>query len=378
MHMSKQIYMALSAALLFGGCSQFEPSDEMDAVQKGLGQAFIQPNNQVLQGCSWWYGNAAEITIQGLVLKSTDASGVQSWAMRLISNPLDDPWTYPEGAVTLTFAAPKKPFPGKPVKSLSTNKGWLVVTWFDGTTATSTTTTTMNSTDPEGERLLIRLPTPIPYTGNNNAFVISSKTNTATAGQYQLRMGSDYQGIKVKPSVNEPAQQPCRDYFNQYPVSNSWEVTMTPFGGMRWDVWAAQRFADSNFISFASNVDALGGCESWGYGPWSTRASYFDVCTRAKRADLCGNGVPWTPPHNDTTVNVQIFDNIVGGNSPSPQTYSTIEAWYTETGATCVNVQRFRAEPLLPPYFNPNTTCGRVLPACTATSTGKMGIAIPM
>jgi hypothetical protein len=237
----------------------------------------------------------------------------------------------------------------------------------------------MNSANPNGDRLLVTLLSYNNILNKLEAFywVISSAANWITVGKYQARFGTTMDALDgwICPE----------QYVNPDGTIGTRQDYLMPFPGFKWDPITKTRSVDSSWISFGSEQDAIGSCEMWGYGPWLLYSDKFDACTRAKRADLCGDGRSFTSGHAYRTTWVQLWDDA-GFNQMAPQTASTMEAWYTAQGASCVNLNRFRptldtdfGKPVSDgtTVFNPATTCGTPKPVCTSSSTGKIGIGRP-
>jgi len=155
---------------------------------------------------------------------------------------------------------------------------------------------------------------------------------------------------------------------------------MVPIGGAKWSGTNGDRIEDPYAITMACAHDAIGGCVGIGYVPWETgyvRGSgtvslqaYHQTCTRAKRADFCGNG------EAHTTLNagikrhtpIQIWDNA-SIYSMGEQTPSSMEAYWSVDGATCFNPTRFRTTD----QENSQYFMLRTLPGCPAKPTCDSG-----
>ncbi len=391
----KPLSLVMVGAILAGGCAPSEVDDadtliedENTAnVEQRLGNGYTRPNNQVLQGCVGYVNTSGYLEkLQGLKRDSTNSSGVQSWSLQWVNG---FNWTQ-STPVQLTFAPSGTALPGKAVKSLgmsTANKGWFVVTWFNGSTATSTTTTTMNSANLSGDRLLITMP---PINGRGATYYqISSHSNSATSGQYGFYQCGDLNfNLQTMTANNWICQDKELTFVGDPENGYSWatpafESYLIPFAGHRWDPVTATRVNDPTFISFGSPPDALGGCEDWGYGPWGTQSDKFDACTRAKRGDICGDGRAWTYLHGSWFgISVQIWDDA-DYHPMAPQEDSNMEAWYTSTGASCLNPAWWRAPDMGAgswPYdsnsqpFDPANSCGHPVYSCVGASPGKIGI----
>jgi hypothetical protein len=103
---------------------------------------------------------------------------------------------------------------------------------------------------------------------------------------------------------------------------------------------------------------ALGKCVEWGYVPWQTVGEtslrdYHQTCTRAVRADYCGDGTSYT---SDGTQ-IHVLDQL-GIEESEPNSTYVVEAEWGPDGAVCLNLGNTR----LP---NPSIACS--LPACGAS-----------
>ncbi len=127
---------------------------------------------------------------------------------------------------------------------------------------------------------------------------------------------------------------------------------MIPVGGAKWSGTNGDRIEDSRAITLSCRHDAVGGCVSWGYAPWDSVTfrgqtvsllNHHQTCTRLKRADFCGNGVPHTTLNEGTKKNttIEVWDSA-GIHAMGVQTLASMEAYWDVNGATCVNTDRFR------------------------------------
>ncbi|HNF97906.1 MAG TPA: ADYC domain-containing protein [Pseudomonadota bacterium] len=134
-----------------------------------------------------------------------------------------------------------------------------------------------------------------------------------------------------------------------------------PIGGARWAL-SGSRTSDAAAITLSCTHDAVGGCVSWGYLPWGgsrvdedgqTRSmvNVHQACTRMKSGDFCGNGEGLTTGQSTYTVQRQTMLHVkdrVGIHPDTNQTFATMEAFWDENGATCVNQSEYRSsDPLL-------------------------------
>lgn len=95
-------------------------------------------------------------------------------------------------------------------------------------------------------------------------------------------------------------------------------------------------------VTFACRDAALGKCVEWGYVPWIevdgiSLADHHQTCTRAVRADYCGDGVAHT---TESTV-IHILDEL-GIQDADLYTAYLVEAEWGPDGAACLNPENAR------------------------------------
>lgn len=164
---------------------------------------------------------------------------------------------------------------------------------------------------------------------------------------------------------------------------------MIPVDGAKWDAANGNRIADSGAISLSCAHDAIGGCVTWGYAPWETGTvrggttvslvNHHQTCTRLKRADFCGNGVPHTTLNAGVKKHtpIQVWDSV-GVYDMGPQTLSSMEAYWDVNGATCFNADRFRtSDSGNSQYLMLADLRSCPKPRCTTNLGFMMGSAIP-
>ncbi len=104
----------------------------------------------------------------------------------------------------------------------------------------------------------------------------------------------------------------------------------------------------STDITLACRGMAIAKCVEMGYKPWKGRATYLGACTRALRADYCGNGTTYTV---DGTL-INIYDSA--GLQLDTEVWD-LEAGWSPAGATCIRRTNRAVEVL------------NVVPACITT-----------
>jgi hypothetical protein len=134
-----------------------------------------------------------------------------------------------------------------------------------------------------------------------------------------------------------------------------------------WDPASGQRVAPrpTGSITLACRGAALAKCVEWGYAPWRVKngvslADFHQTCTRAMRADYCGDG----EPHTVDGVEIHVKDPV-GVQKEDPGMPHVVEAEWGPEGALCLNYEHTR-------MANAYVDCA--LPACDATKigTGKL------
>ncbi|MEZ4448307.1 MAG: ADYC domain-containing protein [Nannocystaceae bacterium] len=112
------------------------------------------------------------------------------------------------------------------------------------------------------------------------------------------------------------------------------------------DLWDADsgdrvRPLPSGAVTFACLGAALAKCVQWGHVPWESvdgvnLADHHQACTRAVRADYCGDGTP----HTTDGTEIHILD-LLGIETPAEGEIATEAEWGPD-GATCVDLDHLR------------------------------------
>jgi ADYC domain len=110
--------------------------------------------------------------------------------------------------------------------------------------------------------------------------------------------------------------------------------------------WGADgaRAASDELVTFACPGGALAKCVDFGYAPWRvgedgrSLAPLHQACTRAIRADFCGDGTS----HTRDQTRINLWD--AAGVQPDAAEW-TPEAEWAEDGARCVSGLATRADP---------------------------------
>jgi len=95
----------------------------------------------------------------------------------------------------------------------------------------------------------------------------------------------------------------------------------------------------ASFVTMSCRGGAVATVYSWGYGygaASSTPTFYFDAGIQMKRASYCGDAQFFT------VAGTRIFMTDDQGIQPATPPPSSIEAWWTPTGASCVNLANLR------------------------------------
>ena len=154
-----------------------------------------------------------------------------------------------------------------------------------------------------------------------------------------LKWGSDVllYGLEIKDELSswEPL---CLDQYDQ----GTQAILLTD----AWDLETGDRITPkpSGVVTFACRDAALAKCVEWGYAPWRTvnnvpLVNHHQTCTRAARADYCGDGTAHT--YNGTKIHVldklgiQIPDLGLGLGY-------AVEAEWGPNGAVCLNPNNTR------------------------------------
>ena len=105
------------------------------------------------------------------------------------------------------------------------------------------------------------------------------------------------------------------------------------------------RIESTTLFTFGCTTGVIAKCYRWGFRPWLT--GYGDVvgthwaCTRAARADYCGDGTPHT--HEGTLIN--IWDNLPSPGPIQPQGTTpfgmVFEAGWNTSGVVCLSHARW-------------------------------------
>lgn len=142
--------------------------------------------------------------------------------------------------------------------------------------------------------------------------------------------------------------------------------------GAVWEPMTGKKLiSGKEFNAVTCETGGIAVCLGWGYQPWNyaryastgqdeSLEAYHQTCIHMKRASYCANEDAFTV--NGTLIEI---------NDPfAPQIHSsplnTIEAVWTETGATCLTNPRHPA--LLSPSFVSNGCGNGPLPVCTASA----------
>ena len=167
------------------------------------------------------------------------------------------------------------------------------------------------------------------------------------AGSYHNRM------LKIV-SVTPPGASPLWLYDVDIKESiGAWEPLCVDAQGVRqqviliddlWDPATGDRVRPlpDGAVTFACVDAAIGKCAQWGYVPWGENpsgdlAEYHQACTRAARADYCGDGIS----HTVDGTEIHVLDQI-GVESAAPGGGFVIEAEWGPDGATCLDPEGAR------------------------------------
>jgi ADYC domain len=190
-------------------------------------------------------------------------------------------------------------------------------------------------------------------TGLLNARLYAQVRNTSVNPATTATVEYEITGIEAESATHDPTQTGSTFlYALAQNVGGTWQAACPTDAEGRsaaipltatWDE-GGHRVASSSLFTLACTTGAIAKCYRWGYRPWVT--GYGDLvathwaCTRAVRADYCGNGTSHT---RDGTV-INLWDNIP---APGPlQTRATgtgmlFEAGWSTSGAVCLSRDRW-------------------------------------
>ena len=146
-------------------------------------------------------------------------------------------------------------------------------------------------------------------------------------------------------------------------VEESGAPTQALLLGGAWDPTTGDRVPLANSaVTLACRGAALAKCVEWGYVPWKVHgatalAEAHQACTRAVRADYCGDGTP----HTVNGVKIHVKDPL-GIQVEDMSLPHVVEAEWGPDGALCLNHQNKRM---------PGATVACSLSACDAPKLNK-------
>lgn len=222
-----------------------------------------------------------------------------------------------------------------------------------------------------------------PKTANAKAKLSQNKVIDPVGATFTAAL-DDGNHVLLRVDSAAPASLDSGSYL-RYRVSYAGETGWQPLCGVgvdglpsfaiplngRWDYREGVQgggdfLADSANFTFACEGHVLAKCVDMGYAPWAdgklcdaqgkhcvaaNLAPWHQACTRAMRADFCGDGRSWTV---DGTL-VSVRDGI-GIRSDSDDW--SLEAEWDEAGATCADRDR------LPQGIVPTCLADLELPSC--------------
>jgi hypothetical protein len=135
------------------------------------------------------------------------------------------------------------------------------------------------------------------------------------------------------------------------PLAGTWNQGSGVWGGGSWT-------SSSSSFTLACRGGALAKCVELGYKPWVTRngtllRSHHQACTRAIRADYCGNGRSYTA--EGTQINIYDSKGIQADEASWP-----VDAEWSTSGARCVHHTRaWSTQQKLPAcWLSRRSSCG--------------------
>jgi hypothetical protein len=188
---------------------------------------------------------------------------------------------------------------------------------------------------------------------------LEGSTFTGTRRDGTIVTGADFVGAKLKGSTVAGAKVQVRiDGYalagdvSSYAASfayddgdGGWRPVCTSGGDATplYGTWGADgsKTANDKVVTFACPGGALAKCVNFGYAPWRSQggtalAPYHQACTRAIRADYCGDGTAYTQDGNV----IDLYDTIGVLNDAAAW---TPEAEWNEGGAACLSGLATRA-----------------------------------
>lgn len=182
---------------------------------------------------------------------------------------------------------------------------------------------------------------------------LEGSTLTATRRDGTLVTGAGFVGAKLKGWTASGARVQVRidgysvagdvsSYQASYTVDGAeqgWTSVCTSGGSavLLSGTWNADgsRTSSDTVVTFACPGGALAKCVDFGYAPWRSQdgtslAPYHQACTRAIRADYCGDGTSFTQDGNM----INLYD-VIGVQTDTVDW--TPEAEWSEDGARCVS-----------------------------------------
>lgn len=134
-----------------------------------------------------------------------------------------------------------------------------------------------------------------------------------------------------------------------------------PVGGHYWNNFTGAMALEEPTISFACQTAAVAGCMDYGYIPWESHlecnnvsdpknchvANMWNVlqtCTRLKRADYCGTGVPHTMSGTEIWPADWLQPTVT---NDARAMLPTLEALWNQNGISCVIPENLRHKELL-------------------------------
>jgi hypothetical protein len=191
---------------------------------------------------------------------------------------------------------------------------------------------------------------------------LEGSTLTGTRRDGTVVSGADFVGAKLKGWTSSGTKVQIRidGYSEAGDVSSydatyatdqdQWKPVCTSGGSAillsgTWNVDGSRTPSDT-VVTFACPGGALAKCVDFGYAPWRSQdgtslAPYHQACTRAVRADYCGDGTSYT---QDGTL-INLYD-VIGVQSDAVDW--TPEAEWSEGGASCLSGLATRATTPVP------------------------------
>lgn len=296
--MEVKLFPTVAMALLWVGCAVEEPID--DPPETATPVARVQSQGRKLQGRK----------LQGRSLQGVDLENLSLLGFRYANATLD----------------------GAPLANLRVVKGELLA---------------------ERGGVTIR------GTGLTNARI----TGDATDGTQLVEVEYRVVAVQAESAANDPTSTGNTFLYRiQQFATDTWVDACDPDDdarqaaipvAMTWNT-TGDRVASTTHFTFGCTSAVIGKCYRWGYRPWLTGfggadfSALHQACTRAARADYCGDGIS----HTEDGTAINIWDRLpapgpIQKQGLLPPLGFLFEAGWNTDGASCLSRARWLVDDLL-------------------------------